>query len=89
MNIGEILRTDNPPVRAADDSARSCGACRFWSGWLPHTGDCMRYALQRRDALLAADDSRAWRAEWPEMSARATSDHETCDGWESANHDRS
>lgn len=80
----EVLRTDDPAVSEALDAVRSCATCRFWSRWLPRTGDCMRYALQRRDAMIAAADMAEFHAAWPSKAARATSDNETCAGWEAS-----
>lgn len=79
--LPEFLRTDDPPVRDTADPNRCCGTCRFWSRWLPNTGDCLLYALQRQDALMAAENTDAWRREWPSKSARTSSDLEVCDGW--------
>ncbi|MGN6270907.1 MAG: hypothetical protein ACTHM0_13565 [Sphingomonas sp.] len=77
----EFLRTDDPVVGETDDPNRSCSTCSYWSRWLPHTGDCMLYALQRREALLKAGDMDAYRRAWPSKSARTSSDLEVCDGW--------
>lgn len=79
MMAAEFLRTDDPPVLSAPHAARTCAACRFWSRWLPNTGDCMRWAYLRREELAASaryDDVREPKA------ARMTSIDETCAGWE-------
>lgn len=74
--LSEFLRTDDPPVRDADDPNRCCGTCRYWSRWLPSTGDCLYYALLRRQAIIDG------RPAVPPKAARTSSDLEVCDGWE-------
>ncbi|QIG80070.1 hypothetical protein [Stakelama tenebrarum] len=77
----EFLRSDEPAVRGAIGDEGRCADCAYWSRWLPHTGDCMMYAMLRREALFAADDLDRYYREWPSKSARVTSDHECCDRW--------
>jgi len=77
----EFLRTDDPPVGDAESSDKECASCRYWSRWLPETGDCLLYAMLRQEALLAAEDMEDFRRDWPSKCTRATSAHETCDKW--------
>lgn len=57
---------------------RTCSGCGYWSQWLPSLGDCMAYAEKRQEAMIAAEDMAAFRAEWPAMPARETDPGETC-----------
>jgi hypothetical protein len=60
---------------------RTCSTCGYWSQWLPNVGDCMAYAEQRREALLASDDRAGFVAQWPPKPARETAPEETCSDW--------
>lgn len=64
------------------DAERSCETCEFWSRWLSGTGDCMAYALKRRDASLEAVDREAFARDWPLLPARDTQADDVCDEWE-------
>ena len=79
--IDSDFREDGPkPRQPALD--RACQTCRHWSPWMPRTGDCLRYAKARQDALLAADDLVAWRRDWPRLAAIDTGADDTCEHWE-------
>lgn len=76
----EFLRTDEPVVLQADSSASPCSTCAYWFRWLPNTGDCLFYAMQRHAAL----ELGATSVEVPPKSARITDSDETCTGWTNA-----
>jgi hypothetical protein len=61
-----------------------CETCTFWSQWLSTTGDCMHYALARRDALIVAEDMEAYRRDWPQRPALDTQASDTCADWKAA-----
>ncbi len=81
-----MLSSDPRPSPSAGGDVppawRYCKGCRFWSQWLPTTGDCMAYASKRQDAWLASDDMEAFAREWPPRPAADTQAHDTCDQWE-------
>lgn len=65
------------PTLRAGSTARNCAGCFFWSQWLENTGDCMRYAMARRDAMIAGEPVP------PQLSARCTSGGYVCDDFKS------
>jgi len=56
---------------------KRCETCRFWSKWMPRSGDCMEYAYKRRDAVLRGDKDVP-----PPRSAEMTDQDDRCDKWE-------